>query len=281
MEMTEEKAFIQNKIDTYLTGASILAVFLDKKERSAEQKKDMMAVLNTWLLKAENLTEQVTYINASYLILFYHNVAYVYWNIEQYEQALTYINCALSVPSPDKSLAISDLKLRAQIYHGMYMRDNEYLSEETGMLSVDADSANTYLILAGKDLKEAMELQQQLLHQAGSFSYFTELAGLHFVMSQNLGYRGDYENAIEEIDRALELENQVGGIQDLYATYYQAAMARFGAYNQWKKKQFLTEILACLNQAEQEILCSETAGAYYYLEDLQQLRRYVLTELER
>ena len=41
----------------------------------------------------------------------------------------------------------------------------------------------------------------------------------------------------------------------------QAAIARLGAYNQWKKKQFLTEILECLHQAEEEILCSETAGA--------------------
>ena len=155
------------------------------------------------------------------------------------------------------------------------------MSEETGMLTVGENSDNEYLILAEKDLIKALELQQQLLYKEGSFSYVNGLAGLHYVMSQNLGYRGYYEKAIEEIDMALELENQADIKQDLYATYYQAAIVRFGAYNKWKKKSFLIGSLECLNKAEKEIMCNETTDAYYYLEDVQKLRECILKELRK
>lgn len=281
LEMTEEKAFVQNKIDTYIAGAYIYAFFLDKKDNSVEQKKNIMDTLNEWLLNAVNLTEQVSYANPNYLILFYHNVAYVYWNIAQYKQALEYIDCALSISCPDKSLKVSDLKLRAQIYNDIYCEQNEYLSQETGMLTVGENSDNECLILAGKDLNKAIELQQQLLYKEGNFSYANGLAGLHYVMSQNLGYRGYYEKAIEEIDMALELDNKVENTHDLYVTYYQAAIVRFGAYNKWKKKPFLIETLECLSEAEKEIICKETADAYYYLENVKKLKENVLKELRK
>lgn len=281
LEMTEEQAFVQNKIDTYMAGAYIYAFFLDKQDSFVEQKRSIMDTLNKWLLNAVSLTKQVSYANSNYLILFYHNVAYVYWNIAQYKQALEYIDCALSVSCPDKSLIVSDLQLRAQIYNDIYCEQNKYLSEETGMLTVGENSDNEYLILAEKDLIKALELQQQLLYKEGSFSYVNGLAGLHYVMSQNLGYRGYYEKAIEEIDMALELENQADIKQDLYATYYQAAIVRFGAYNKWKKKSFLIGSLECLNKAEKEIMCNETTDAYYYLEDVQKLRECILKELRK
>ncbi len=281
LEMTEEQAFVQNKIDTYIAGAYIYAFFWDKKDSSVEQKKNIMDTLNKWLQKAVSLTEQVSYANLNYLILFYHNVAYVYWNIAQYKLALEYIDCALSVLSPDKSLAVSDLILRAQIYNDIYCEQNECLSEETGMLTVGEDSDNEYLILADRDLKKAIELQQQLLYRVGSFSYINDLAELHYVMSQNLGYRGCYEKAIEEIDMALELEIKGDITQELYVTYYQAAEVRLGAYNKWKKEPLLIETLECLNKAEEEIMRSKTANAYYYLEDVQKLRAYVLKELRK
>lgn len=279
LEMTEEPAFVQNKIDTYITGAYIYAFFLDKKDCSDEQKKKIMDTLNIWLLNAVCLTEQVSYTNPNYIILFYHNVAYVYWNIAQYNLALEYIDSALSVSCPDKSLTVSDLTLRAQIYNDIYCEQNECVSEETGMLTVGENSDNEYLILAGKDLNKAIELQQQLLYKEGSFSYVNGLAELHYVMSQNLGYRGHYEEAIEESDRVLELEKKSDITQDLYAVYYQTAIVRFGAYNKWKNKPFLIETLECLNKTEKEIMCNETVYAYHYLEDVLKLREYVLKEL--
>lgn len=280
LEMTEEQAFVQNKIDTCMAGAYIYAFFLDKKEDSDEQRKNIMNTLDKWLLNAVSLTEQVSYANPNYLILLYHNAAYVYWNLAQYKRALEYIDRALSITRPDKSLTVSDLKLRAQIYNDMYCEQNECLSEETGMLTVGEDFDNEYLILADKDLKKAIELQRQLLYKVGSISYVSELAGLYYVRSQNLGYRGLYEKAIEEIDMALELENKSDIVQDLYASYYQAAIVRFGSYHKWKKKRFLIETLEYLNKAEEEIICNKTTDAYYYLEDVQKLRKYVLKELE-
>lgn len=281
LEMTEEQAFVQNKIDTYMAGAYIYAFFLDKQDSTAEQKENNMDTLNKWLLNAVSLTKQVSYANSNYLILFYHNVAYVYWNIAQYEQALEYIDCALSVSCPDKALIVSDLQLRAQIYHDMYCEQNEYLSEKTGMLTVGENSDNEYLILAEKDLIKAIELQQQLFYKEGSFSCVKGLAGLHYVMSQNLGYRGYYEKAIEEIDMALELESRSDMKQDLYATCFQAAIVRLGAFDKRKEKPLLTETLEYLNKAEEDIMCHKTTNAYYYLEDVQKLREYILKELRR
>lgn len=279
LEAIDEKAFVQNKIDTYLTGAFIYAFFLDKEERSAEQRSQFTGTMEKWLYNAVSLAEQTNYQNPTYLILCYHNAAYVYWNIKQYGQALKYIDHALSIPRFDESLTVSDLTLRAQIYNDMYCGQNEFLSEETGLLMVGEDPENEYLILAGRDLQSAKELQQKLVHKMGRTSYIDELAELHYNLSQNLGYRGFYREAIEEIDAALEMEKSADVTQDLYATYNQASVVRLGAYSKWKEEHFLAEALDYLNNAEAEIMRHGTANAYYYLEDVQKQKDYVLEVL--
>lgn len=279
LETIDQNAFVQNKIDTYLTGAFIYAFFLDKEHRSAEQRNQFTDTLEKWLYNAVSLAEQASYQNTTYQILCYHNAAYIYWNTNQYRKALEYIDYALSIPRFDKSLTVSDLTLRAQIYNDMYCEENEYLSEETGLLMVGEDPENQYLIFAGRDLQKAKKLQQKLVYNMGKTSYFDELAELHYIMSQNFSYRGCYREAIEEIDAALEMEKSADVTQDLYATYYQASVVRLGAYNKWKEKRFLTEALDYLKKAEAEIMHYGTVNAYYYLEDVQKQKDYVLEVL--
>ena len=276
----KDRAFIQNKIDTYLTGAYIYAFFLDRKENSDKQKKRIRSKMEDWLQEAVRLTGETSYVNPNYLVLCYHNIAYAYWNIRQNEKALEYVNYALSIIRPDEGLKISDLKLRAQIYNDFYCDQNEYFSDEKGMLMIGIDSDNEYLKLAAKDLEDALKLQQKLTDKAGRASYFEELADVHYTMSQNLGYQGLYMEAIEQIDLALAIQKNSGAVQDLYATYYQAANIRLGAYDKWKEKRFLKEALDCLNNSEREIFRTKTIDAHYFLEDVLKMKEYVLEELK-
>lgn len=154
LETVDDMAFLHNKIDTYSAGAYIYAFFLNKKDYSEDQKKQNLERLENWLQKVIQLAEQARYENPDYLVQCYHNAAYVYWNIQYYSNAIEYINQALSIPRPDESLIVSDLELRAQIYNDFYCFQNEYLSEETGVLMIGADPEHKYLKLAEKDLKK-------------------------------------------------------------------------------------------------------------------------------
>lgn len=233
-----------------------------------------------WLQEAVRLTSETSYVNPNYLVLCYHNIAYAYWNIRLNEKALEYVNHALSIIRPDESLKISDLKLRAQIYNDIYCDQNEYYSDEKGMLMIGIDSDNEYLKLAAKDLEDALKLQQKLTNKVGRTSYFEELADVHYTMSQNLGYQGFYMEAIEQINLALAMQKDNGAVQDLYATYYQAANIRLGAYDKWREKRFLNEALDYLNNSEREIFRMGTIDALYFLEDVSKMKEYVLEELK-
>ena len=279
LETVDDMAFLHNIIDTYSAGAYIYAFFLNKKDYSEDQKKQNLERLENWLQKVIQLAEQARYENPDYLVQCYHNAAYVYWNIQYYSNAIEYINQALSIPRPDESLIVSDLELRAQIYNDFYCFQNEYLSEETGVLMIGADPEHKYLKLAEKDLKKAIKMQKQLTDKVGNAYYMEELAHLHYNLSQNYGYRGKYKEAVKEIDITLDLEIKAGVSHDLYATYYQAAIARFGAYNKWRDKKFLVETLEYLNCTEEEIYQNGTTDAYYYLEDVLKLKQFILEKL--
>lgn len=281
LEITESEIFIQNKIDTYLAGAYTYAYFVKIKEYSEQQKKNIMDKLENWIQKVVKLTEEASYANPNYLVLSYHNIAYVYWNTGQYELAIRFIDRALSIARPDESLTVSDLKLRAQIYSDIYCAQNEYIFNEIGVQTVSEDANNEYLKLASKDLEEALKLQQQLTKKKGKAYYLEEMVELHHAMSQNLSYRGYYKEAVQEIDIALEMEREADVAQDLYATYYQAAIVRYGVYNKWKEKQFLTEALEYLDRAEEDIIQDRTTDAEYYLKDVVKLKESILRELKR
>ncbi|GEM_PF-931919 len=279
IELTEDKAFVQNKIDTYLAGAYTYANFIKMKDYSEQDEKIIIDKLECWIQKVVDLMETVNYKNPNYLVLNYHNIAYVYWNTKQFELAIRFIDLALSRSRPDKSLTVSDLKLRAQINNDIYCAHNECISDETGVLTVIADHDNEYLMIASKDLERAMELQQQLKQEEGNTSYLDEMAELHYVVSQNCGYRGDYRKSIQAIDIALEMEKETDVAHDFYATYYQAAIARLGAYSEWREMEFLSEALEFLEMAEEEINQSGTIDAHFYLNDVLRVKEFVLKEL--
>lgn len=281
LEIAEDTTFVQDRIDTYLTGAHIYSFFWDKKENTADKEKYIIETLERWLQKAIQLTEQVSYVNPNYLVICYHNVAYVYWNINRYDQALKYINYAISISRPDKSLTISDLELRAQICNDIFCNKNEGISEEIGVLTIAPDSDNKYLKLAGNDIKTALDLQKQLKNIQGKASYYETLAGLHYVMSQNMGYRGYYKEAMAEIDKALKIEIENDIIQDIYITYYQATIVGLGAYHDSRDKKFLKNVLIYLNRAEEEIIKNGTTNAHFYLDDVVKIKEYVIKELNK
>ena len=205
--------FPQNIIDTYLSAAYIYAHFINLNENWINKKTEVKQKIYNFIEEAIILLETTWSCNDSLMALCYHDVAFTYLQINEFQKAKDYISKALKKETHDSHA--SDFLLKAQIHLEEFI----------------LDSSKDSLILAINAIEKCSEYSDNTLEEAK----------LYHCWGRILNAQGEPIDALSKIYKCIEIECNNEDIIDFYLTCYHAALFNLNAFEKTKDIFYLKE----------------------------------------